>query len=422
MDCRFRPAALVIIFAFASMFAEIARAQEKLEPDQLPLTSAPSAQGRSARLAPRFLGPSGASTTVAPGTVSGAASSLDTVATFSGSFTTGLSTARMHWFYRMVGHNPSLALKTTVNAPIIPVSLDLRNADGSPRFVNGHRLFYDVNRFIGPLLASPIFQNAKYSSSIPPTQFVDAVQRAEFFHKAPATWHTILKPRLKTTRVMKLRAGSYQFALLKDGTCCAYVLVDFSTFESKLLPSSASDTSSIFGAALHSGEIRTRDVTTFFFPNTFLSNNDSFFLVGFHSFVSLPGTVENGNRQRLYVMNYSSWVTPFIFFGDAFQDVTVVSHELSELVNDPFLANTTPWWLSPNGNCQNILETGDVTEDLPNSTFPVTINGRTFHPQNEALLEWFEFQKPSHAIAGAYSYPDERLLMSLSPPEQPGCP
>jgi hypothetical protein len=82
----------------------------------------------------------------------------------------------------------------------------------------------------------------------------------------------------------------------------------------------------------------------------------------------------------------------------------------------------TPWWLSPNGNCQDDLEVGDVIEGLPRQTFPVTMpNGVTYHPQNEALLQWFEFQSPSSAIFGAYSYPDTTTLTSLSPPQKAGC-
>ena len=62
-----------------------------------------------------------------------------------------------------------------------------------------------------------------------------------------------------------------------------------------------------------------------------------------------------------------------------------LSHEMSETFNDPFVNNATPWWLSPSGQCQNNLEDGDVIEGLPNPTFPVKLNGVTWHPQTEAL-------------------------------------
>ena len=83
--------------------------------------------------------------------------------------------------------------------------------------------------------------------------------------------------------------------------------------------------------------------------------------------------------------------------------------------------NITPWWLSPNGNCQDNLEDGDVIEGLPNGVYPITMNGMTYHPQNEALLQWFEFKSPSDAIDSAYSYPNVTTLTSLSAPQNPGC-
>lgn len=63
-----------------------------------------------------------------------------------------------------------------------------------------------------------------------------------------------------------------------------------------------------------------------------------------------------------------------------------------------------------------------MIEDLPDATYPITMHGFTYHPQNEALLQWFEFQQPpSTAIDGAYSYPDESVLTGPSAPQNPGC-
>lgn len=90
--------------------------------------------------------------------------------------------------YTMVGNAPfgpgdsnGQESTTWVNAPVVAVSIDLRNADGSPRFVNGHRLFYDATQYIPPVLASPIYSKARFDSSDSPTQFMDAVMRADSF-------------------------------------------------------------------------------------------------------------------------------------------------------------------------------------------------------------------------------------------------
>jgi hypothetical protein len=332
--------------------------------------------------------------------------------------------------YTMVGQapfgpdNPDGHDSTTwIKAPVVAVSMDLRNYDGSPRYVNGHRLYSDATQYVAPVLASPIFSKTQYDSSEDPTQFTDAIMRAEFFHRASPEWHTWLKPTVVTPRTMVLIRGTYRFALNPDGTCCAFVLVDINAFYNAFFPTVPTDTTTPIGAAENAGDIRTPDISTFLFPNTYLYFNGDptqCCVLGFHSYDFEPGDAKNGFRERRYIVNYSSWVTPGLF-GPAFGDVEVISHELSETFNDPFGGNATPWWLSPNGNCQNNLETGDVIEGLPNATYPITLNGATWSVQNEALLQWFADVANSDAIHHAYSYPDITVLTSPATPQNVGC-
>ncbi len=333
------------------------------------------------------------------------------------------------WYYNMVGGWPHKKNTTVIRGPIVPVSLDLRNADGSPRYVNGHRLFSDATQFVQPVFQSPVFQNYTYSSSNSPTQYTDAVQRAEFFNFAKSEWHTLLAGNTNTTpQTMVLKRGTYRFALNKDGTCCHYVLVDETAFGNALFPATAADTTTPIGAAEHNGDVTTKDISTFLFPNTFLTDSSGgCCIIGYHTYDSEPGDpTNNNNQERRYVLDYASWITPGIF-GGGFQDVTALSHELSEIFNDPFVTsdgvlNIVPWWQSPNGNCQNNLEDGDVIEGLPNSTYPITMpNGYTYHPQNEPMFSYFARETPSTAIHGAYSYPNESTLTSISPPERANC-
>jgi hypothetical protein len=332
------------------------------------------------------------------------------------------------WEYNMVGTPPNQGGTTTFNAPIVPVTLDLRNADGSPRFVNGQPLISHPEAFLQPVLNSPVFSNASYTSSVVPTQITDAIQKAEFGNHASPDWHTLLRPAVKTGRTMVLIRGTYRFALNADGTCCSFVLVDANTFVNELFPQTAPpDNSTVMGAAEVAGDITTKDISTFLFPNTFLyENNDptQCCVVGFHTFDVEPGDASNGNQLRFYVMNYASWITPGQL--GAFQDVTALSHEMAELYNDPFVGfdgihNVTPFWLNTTGQCQDVLEVGDVVEDLPNPTFPVTLNGFTYHPQTVALLPWFEFTGNSFALDKAYSYPNETAITSLSSPQPLNC-
>jgi hypothetical protein len=203
--------------------------------------------------------------------------------------------------------------------------------------------------------------------------------------------------------------------------------VEANAFVNALFPATADDTTTPIGAAENAGEITTKDISSFLFPNTFLyiGSPSNCCIVGFHSYDFEPGDDANGNVEKRYVVNYSSWVTPGLF-GDAFQDITALSHEVAETFNDPFVAsdgvhNITPWWLSPNGNCQNNLEDGDVIEGLTHDTFPVLLNGYLYHPQNEALLQWFQFLVVSDALGGAYSYPNTSLLTGPSAKQNVNC-
>jgi hypothetical protein len=188
---------------------------------------------------------------------------------------------------------------------------------------------------VNPVLKSPVFSNTSYGSSSSPTQFTDAVQRAEFLNKSSASWHKLLVPSVKTARVMQIDQDptcqppmghcNYRFALNADGSCCAFVLIDANIFVNALFPPtfSGTDTTTIIGAAENSGDIRTRDISTFLFPDTFLYvvSPSNCCIIGFHSYDLETGDAANGFRERRYVVNYSSWVSPGIFSDPTFADV-----------------------------------------------------------------------------------------------------
>ncbi len=326
------------------------------------------------------------------------------------------------WKYRIAGRQPQEGGATVFSAPIVPVSLDLLNYDG-----NGHTLHYSVAPFVLPTIYSPLFQSSTYSSSDLPTQIIDAELRAEFYNTMKPNWHTLLNPSVKTERTMDVPAGSYYYQLKKDGSCCEYVLVDSKVFGNLLFPPNPTDTTTPVGAAENSGEITTKDISTFLFPNTYLYEGDpgNCCVLGYHSYDYEPGDVSNNNAEKRYILNFSSWISPGLF-SDGVEDITAISHELAETFHDPFVVsdsvyNLTPWWVSPNGNCQDDLEVGDAVEGLPLDVYPIGMNGRAYHPQNVALLQWFAFESPSSALGGAYSYPNPNTLTALSPLQAKNC-
>jgi hypothetical protein len=370
---------------------------------------------------------------------------IDGVVNFTGSFAAfgfparGFGNPNNTWHYAYVGNAPSkgAADASRIEAPIIPVTLELLDEHGAVALTvspQGH---------MPDVLASPIFSDYQFTSSTTPTQFTDAIHRATFNNDIDDGWHTLLAPEAITPApgqfIMRLPFGSYFYARNADGSCCRFVLVDADTFGALLFPPTYPvDNTTIMGQAELAGIATTKSITTLLFPDTYLfldGNPNNCCVLGFHTFDVEPGTAANGNLPRFYTTIYASWVSPDLFDDEAqcdsslgtncFRDVIAMSHEMAETFADPFVVfdgvhNLTPWWLS-GGNCQDDLEVGDVIEGLPSHvSFPMTgTNGFSYHPQNEALLQWFEFQQPSTALGGVYSYPDPASLPALSPRIKP---
>jgi hypothetical protein len=339
---------------------------------------------------------------------------LDTIPNFSGHFNVkglnGAGQVQNQWLTNFVGAPPQHGGTTAINAPVIPVTVQLLGQNGQP-FQTSSATQYESN-----VTGSPVFSPAAWSSSSTPTELPDAIQRAEFYGPAKADWHTELTPQQTSSLVVQIPYGDYFFQLKSDGSCCQFILVNADTFDNQFF--------NTIVEAITNGMITTKDISTFLFPDTYLyfGTLQQCCVLGFHTYVlnDLP----NGVEQR-WVLNYSSWISPGLFDGGV-QDVTALSHEMSETFADPFVVSDgvhglTPWWLSPNGNCQNNMEVGDVIEGLPDGVYPVALNGFTYHPQNEALMQWFETGQPSDALDGAFSYPDTSVLTSPATFQNVGC-
>jgi hypothetical protein len=100
-------------------------------------------------------------------------------------------------------------------------------------------------------------------------------------------------------------------------------LIDFNTFVNALFPATATDTTTPVGAAENAGGIRTRDISTFLFPNAFLyfGKPSACCDIGFHTYDLEPGGASNGFREKRYVLNYSAWISKGIFGDPTFGDI-----------------------------------------------------------------------------------------------------
>jgi hypothetical protein len=441
---------LAVVIAAGS--SQVTLAQQAIQSRKLPASFLRSKMNPTTdhSLAAKY-GPQKATRFGAAGKATNAASSgipgIDSLANWSDQFVyagyDGNGNPQSVWPYTMVGNSPESGRTTSLRAPIVPVTVELLGPDGTVALTFGP----DGN-VIKAALGSPEFEPFIYTNGV--GQFNDQMMRAAFANRISNHggdsnhqgeeedgWHTILHPRLRTARTIQVpfltASGTNAWYYFVNGAGQPVLgAIDVGTFVNLLFPSTYPfDGSTPVGAAELAGDITTKDISTFLFNNTVLfsgGNINNCCIIGFHTYDFEPGIPQNGNLPRLYVLNYSSWLSPGLFlFGLA--DMTPWSHEMAETFNDPFINNATPWWLSVDpylgfGNCQNNLEVGDVVEVLDSLNPVSTIPGKgfTYHPQNMALFPWFAFESPSPANLGAYSFPDETTLMSLSPgPLLPNC-
>jgi hypothetical protein len=348
---------------------------------------------------------------------------LDTVPTFEGAFAaTGGPSVGKVFPYIMIGNDPLVGGTTTIPAKITTVSLQLLNADGSVNKVVSYNPFENIT------LDSPVFQKTLYGDGR--TQFTDAIQRAEFFNTMKHNWHTDLDPSIVnriTVTVprfvnVKLPNGTtkqvqnYTLGTAPNGDPFVLLLDLFfnSVFDNAVINdiNAGNDTTDAFNIELY--------------PDTFLFSINSqgkeagCCVLGFHTYFRDTSTVP----QPRWITAFASWISPGLF-GAGFQDITGLSHEVTEAYNDPFINTAVPNWQFPGEPanstvCQANLETGDPVEVLPDATvaIPLRENGKifTFHPQTEALLQWFSQGPVSNAIDGAWSYPDENALTRSAVP------
>lgn len=120
--------------------------------------------------------------------------------------------------------------------------------------------------------------------------------------------------------------------------------------------------------------------------------------------------------QTIYLGYHEAYGSPMQIYAEAMfdttgifkgsQDVTDLSHEMAETMNDPTGMNATPPWgnIGQVTGCQSNFEVGDP---LSGTEYPAqTFNGHTYHLQELALFGWFFDSWPptgNWGIPGWYS-------------------
>jgi len=298
--------------------------------------------------------------------------------------------------FTMVGAKPQSNTTTEVPVQIIPISLFFEE------FVdeNGAPIILDPAAIVPRVQASPNFHDAQYATGT--TQFADAVQRAEFNAIAGKDWHTLLgAPQImKPLRIAVPRGDAKVYRNPSTGVVYAIVDTDFFLSQLNTMIQMANLSPDALAIALTS--------------NVFLAPQKDIkkcCVLGFHTSFDVG---EMTQVKFIQTFIWASWVEQGIL-GPGLADVTPMSHEISEWMNNPFGSNAVPAWQVPNATaCQSNLETGDPLALMPNAGYPVLIDGFTYHPQNQVLMQWFQRGTASDAFEGAFSFPDQSIMTAPS--------
>jgi hypothetical protein len=311
---------------------------------------------------------------------------------FSGSFESQGKT----YPFTMVGAKPQSNATTQIPVQIIPISLffeEFADESGAP-------IVLDPGAIVPRVQTSPNFHDAQYGTGT--TQFGDAVQRAEFNAVAGKDWHTLLgaPQMMKPLRIAVPRGDAKVYRNPSTGVLYAIVDTDFFLSQLNTMIQMANLSPDALAIALTS--------------NVFLAPQKDIrkcCVLGFHTSFDVG---EMAQVKFVQTFIWASWVEQGIL-GPGLADVTPMSHEISEWMNNPFGSNTVPTWQVPNSTaCQGNLETGDPLALMPNAGFPVLIDGFTYHPQNQVLMQWFQRGATSDAFEGAFSFPDQSIMTTPS--------
>jgi hypothetical protein len=271
--------------------------------------------------------------------------------------------------YTMVGTDPSKTnTSTTIPVILVPIKMIYGATNGNTTFdpkthtvSNGQTVV--VNTTNSPIFSSSVDFN-QGGTDLGTTQYVDAFQRGNFWKsvKTHTGYHVLLgKPTVvpeKTIRVTAAQGGVFSnpFGSGVVGT------MDINAFDAKLQTYMAAIT-----------KVNPGVLPLFITYNIYLTSGGGCCIGGYHS--------ANAAQPNGQTYSYATYVdSP----GSFSQDVSALSHEIGEWVDDPFVDN--------NVNCQDnsILEVGDPLEGNSNyGAYPYTTNGFTYNLQSLVFLGYF---------------------------------
>lgn len=247
------------------------------------------------------------------------------------------------------------------------------------------------------VVASPIFQNVSFSmngASIGSTQYLDAFQRANFWSKVSGTpYHTVFSTSPAMLAPVSLTVPAADGSTLPGilfGGCRDLATVDINWWDNEI--------QTVILPNLASQGVGPQNFPQIVLDSVAFTVTGQCCALGYHN-----AYLNASNVLQTYAVNM--YDTSGGFGGD----ISVMSHEVGEWMDDPTGNNPTPAWGAEGQvtapNCQANLEDGDPLSpgfSTPTNPFSVTLGGTTYSLQELAFYSWF-FGPPSLGAGAIYS-------------------
>jgi hypothetical protein len=340
-----------------------------------------------------------------------------------------------HWFgstldphngvtygYNMVGADPNncsgAGCDVTVTADIVPLNVVVAGES------------FDGSDVVNATLASPIFALNDYGSTPFATgtdfvplvfytrvpggalsqndagnqlQLLDATMRAQFNKTGSSSYHLRLSPVVHDAITIVVPSGRGIVIQGPGGGDAGDISIQWWMTRIHNLNDSLS-----YIDPTHLTIYLTKDVALYFGNNPFNTG-----VLGFHE--ASDASFHGNGDQPVQTFAWASYITPGLIAapdggpGWALQDIHILSHEIAEWADDPFINYVEPWATAtaPQYGCSNLLETGDPVVGMgfavgtntyfqgPNPDGTQSADGY-YHPEDEVFLPWFMRLAPNN--------------------------
>ncbi|HEV2489576.1 MAG TPA: hypothetical protein VGT03_07195 [Candidatus Acidoferrales bacterium] len=299
----------------------------------------------------------------------------------------------------MVGRSPFARGRRATTIPTILIPMKITMADSGEVFdASAADLCAPGGKSVDTVVVnSPIFQNSSFTMdgvSIGSTQYVDAFQRASFWSNVGGTpYHTVFSTSPTVLAPVSLTVPTADGTTIpwqSLGGCRDAATMDINWWDNEV--------ETVILPSLASKGVGPLNFPQFMLDSVGLTISGSCCALGYHNaFFNTSGILQT------YAVNL--YDTSGFFGGD----ISVMSHEVGEWMDDPGGGNPTPAWGAEGqvtaGSCQSNLEVGDPLTPgfgTPSNSFSVTLGGVTYSLQELAFYSWF-FGGASLGAGGMFS-------------------